>query len=65
MTLRDLLPPKVRRAVYVALGVLVPVEAIWDVVDDAIEGKAIATLAALGFALAASNTPASHGDDHD
>lgn len=52
----DLLPPKVRRAIYVALSTALALEAIWDVVPDALEGKLLLSLGALGFVLAAGNT---------
>lgn len=56
MKLADLLPAAVRRAIYVLLGAAVGVEAIWDVVPDQLEGKALATAVVLGFGLAVSNT---------
>lgn len=52
----DILPANVRRAIYIALGVAVPLEAIWDVLPDVYEGKVLASLAALGFGLAATQT---------
>lgn len=53
----DLLPPRARKAVYTVLATLLAVEAIWNVVPDGYEGRIVATLAALGFVLARSNTP--------
>lgn len=55
--LADILPPRVRQAIYVVLGVAVPLEGIWDLLPDVWEGKVLATVAALGFGLAAVNTP--------
>ncbi len=52
----DLLPAKVRRAVYRVLAALLAVEAVWNVVPDGTESRIVATLAALGFVLAAGNT---------
>lgn len=51
------IPAKVRSAIYVVLGIVLPIEAVWDVVPPALEGKVLATLAALGFAVAALNVP--------
>ena len=56
MKLADLLPAPVRRVVYVVLGAAVPLEAIWDVIPEPLEGKVLATLVALGFGLALANT---------
>lgn len=53
--LADLIPPKARKVVYTVLGAAVAVEAIVDVVPGPYEGKAIAVLAVLGFALARQN----------
>lgn len=52
----DIIPAKLRRAIYVALGTLTALEAIWDVVPDALEGKIGASFVALGFVLAAGHT---------
>lgn len=52
----NLLPPKVRKAIYVALSTALALEAIWDVIPDALEGKLLLSLGALGFVLAAGNT---------
>jgi hypothetical protein len=52
----DLLPARVRRAVYRVLAALLAVEAVWNVVPDGTESRIVATLAALGFVLAAGNT---------
>jgi hypothetical protein len=56
MKLADLLPAKVRGAIYTILGAAVALEAVWDVVPDPLEGKVLATLVALGFGLALVNT---------
>ena len=52
----DLIPAAARRIVYLALGALVGLETVWDVVPDVLEGKVLATLTVLGFGLAAANT---------
>ncbi len=52
----DLLPARVRRVVYRTLAALLAVEAVWNVVPDGTESRIVATLAALGFVLAAGNT---------
>ncbi len=61
-TLADLLPPWLRRLVYILLGILFGVEAIWDVVPSGVEGRVLATLAVLGFTLAQGNTPSGDRD---
>ena len=53
----DLLPANVRRGLYVALSTGLAIEAIWNVIPDGTESRILATLAALGFVLAAGNTP--------
>jgi hypothetical protein len=53
----DLIPATARRIVYLALGTVVGLEAVWDVVPDVLEGKVLATLTVLGFGLAAANVP--------
>lgn len=55
-TLAQVVPAKVRTWIYIALGVLVPLEVIWDVIPGEYEGKILASLAALGFGMAALNT---------
>lgn len=59
--IRDLLPPKVRRAVYVVLSTALALEAVWDLVPASLEGRLLQSLAALGFVLAATNTPVKEG----
>jgi hypothetical protein len=58
-TLAHAIPDRVRAAVYIALGVALPLEAIWDVVPSPLEGKLLASLAALGFGVAALNVSSS------
>lgn len=50
-----LLPAKARRAVYAILATALALEAIWDVIPDGVEGRVLASLAALGFVLAERN----------
>lgn len=52
----NLLPPRIRKAVYTALSVGAAIEAIWNVIPDGTESRIFATAAALGFVLAAGNT---------
>ena len=52
----DYLPAGVRKVVYSVIGAAVALEAIWDVVPEPLEGKALATIVALGFGLALSQT---------
>lgn len=52
------IPAKIRTGVYVVLGVLIPLEAVWDVLPPVLEGKVLASLAALGFGVAALNVQA-------
>jgi hypothetical protein len=58
-TLAQAIPDRVRTTVYIALGVLLPLEAIWDVVPSILEGKLLASLAAFGFGVAALNVSSS------
>lgn len=55
VTLAQRIPAKLRGAIYLALGVAVPVEAIWDFIPAAAEAKIMSTLVALGFGVAFSN----------
>lgn len=60
--LRDLIPAKARRVIYVVFGFLVTAESSLDalglgLVSTRAQGAAIAVLAAAGFTLAAGNTP--------
>ena len=53
-----LLPPKVRAMIYAVIGLAQALELIWDFIPDAaLEGKVLATITALGFGLALSQTP--------
>lgn len=49
------IPAKFRAAIYTALGTLILLEGIWDVLPEPFEGKVLATLGALGFGVAAIN----------
>lgn len=50
-------PPKLRAFLYTVLGVASVVEAYWDLVPAALEGKIIGTAAGLGFLVALGNVP--------
>lgn len=52
----NLLPAKVRKVVYAALGTAVGLEAIFDVVPDVLEGKLLQAFVVCGFGLALKNT---------
>lgn len=56
MKLADFLPAPVRKTIYTALGTVVALEAIFDVIPDVLEGKALQALTVLGFGLAVSKT---------
>ena len=56
MSIASFIPAKYRQIIYAALGLLVAVEAVWDFLPAVLEGKWLATLAALGFGMAAGNT---------
>lgn len=51
-----LIPAKARRIIYTVLGLAAALEVIWDIVPSALEGRILATLTALGFGLATSQT---------
>ena len=52
----DYLPATARKVIYSVIGLAVALEAIWDTVPDALEGKVLATITAFGFGLALSQT---------
>jgi len=56
MTFASLIPVKARRIVYMVLGTLFAVEAVWDVVDEGVESRLVLTVGALGFVMARANT---------
>lgn len=58
----DYIPPKVRAVIYSLLGLIVGLEAVWDVVPQPLEGQLLATLTVLGFGLALSQTPVKRGE---
>ena len=49
-------PAKYRQIIYTVLGTVIALEAIFDLVPDMWEGKALQALAVLGFGMAVSNT---------
>lgn len=61
MKIAQMLPPKVRTAVYTVIATAVALEAIFDVVPDVWEGKALQALTVLGFGLAIGNVPTKKG----
>jgi len=56
MKLADFLPASVRKTIYSVLGTAVALEAIFDVIPDVLEGKALQALTVLGFGLAVTKT---------
>jgi hypothetical protein len=55
------LPPKVRATIYAVLATLIGLEAVWDMINGEWESKIIATLAVLGFGMAAVNATPTPG----
>lgn len=55
--LADLLPARVRKAIYLTLASAYGLEAVWDFVPEGLEGRILLSLGVLGFSLAAANTP--------
>lgn len=53
--LADIFPATIRKVIYTVLGTAVALEAIFDVVEDGIEGKILAALTVLGFTMAVGN----------
>lgn len=51
-TVADLIPRRFRRLVYVVLGAVFGLEAIWDFIPDVLEGKLLLSLGALGLGMA-------------
>lgn len=56
MKIASFIPARYRRIIYVVLGAAVAIEQAWDFLPPVLEGKWLATLAALGFGLSAANT---------
>ena len=64
--IRDLIPAKARRVVYVLFGFIITAESGLDaigagVLTSRVQGIVVAVLGAAGFTLAAGNTKASPG----
>ena len=59
-TLAQSIPPRIRQIIYSVLATAVALEAIFDIVPDAWEGKILSALTVLGFGVAFGNvsTPA-------
>ena len=55
--IRDLIPPKARQIIYAVLGAGLAVNGVLGILDDGIVAKVVAVAGALGFTLAAGNTP--------
>jgi len=52
----DLIPPKVRKTIYVILSTAYGLELIFDLIPAGTENKVLQALAFLGFGMAAINT---------
>ena len=50
------IPVPVRQTIYGVLGLAIGLEAIWDIVPAALEGKVLSSLSVLGFGVALGNT---------
>lgn len=50
------IPTRIRAVVYTVLGLAIALEAIWDVIPDAFDGRILQTVSVLGFGLALGNT---------
>jgi|LakMenEpi02Jun12_1017388.scaffolds.fasta_scaffold58536_1 hypothetical protein len=61
--IRDLIPPSIRRWIYIVLTTAYSLELIFDVLDDGVQTKVIQAAAVLGFTLAAANTPGTPADE--
>ncbi len=48
-------PAKVRGVIYTVLGTAIALEAVWGVIPEQVEAKALTTLSILGFGLALGN----------
>ena len=56
MNLATRIPVRIRQTIYTVLAAAIAVEAVWDVVPAALEGKVLSTLSVLGFGVALGNT---------
>jgi len=56
MKVAQFLPAKARKIIYTVLGAALALEAIWDFVEPGLEANILASLSALGFGLAVSQT---------
>lgn len=54
--LRDIIPARYRRAIYVALTAAYSLELIFNLIPEGTQTQIVQALAALGFTLAAANT---------
>jgi hypothetical protein len=55
VTLAQAIPAKARKWIYFALGTLIPLEQVVDVVPSNVEAKLLAVLVVLGFGTAFVN----------
>lgn len=61
-TLAQAVPEKVRHFIYSVLAVLIPLEALVDVIPSDAERVVMLLIGLLGFGMAASNTGTVEGD---
>jgi small-conductance mechanosensitive channel len=57
------IPARYRQVVYSVLAMLVGLEAIFDVVEDGLQGKLLAALTVLGFGVAFGNVKSDEVED--
>ena len=50
------IPAKIRAVIYSVLALAIALEAIWNVIPDAFDGRVLQTVSGLGFGLALGNT---------
>lgn len=54
---RDIIPARIRRLIYIALGVLAVIELVWNWPAGDVAEKITRTAELLGFGIAATNVP--------
>jgi len=50
------IPTRIRAVIYSVLALTIALEAIWNVIPDAFDGRVLQTVSVLGFGLALGNT---------
>ena len=57
ITVAQMIPEKIRQAIYAVLPTLVALELLFDVIPAGVETKVVGVLVILGFGTAFANTP--------